>query len=74
MAKKEKGTIAKLAPVAISCLFLGAGSIWLIVGLVISIVSSFDPNAFNPVYWIIAGSLFVIGLAILIPSLISNKK
>lgn len=74
MAKKEKGTIAKLAPVAISCLFLGAGSIWLIVGLVICIASSFDPNVFNPIYWVIAGLLFIIGLVIQIPSLISNKK
>lgn len=74
MKKKEKGMIGKLAPLAVSCMFLGAGLVWMIVGLVIGICSKFDPTVIKPLYWIIGGGLFVLGLGLFIPSFISSRK
>ena len=73
MAKKEKGLIAKLLPTVIACMLLGVGLVWLIVGLVISLISNFAPGVFKPIFWIFAGVLFLAGLVLLIISLVKNK-
>lgn len=63
---KEKSAISKLLPVALGGALLGLGGFWLIVGLILLLCKA----SINPVFWIIGGVLFVIGLTL---TLISKK-
>lgn len=72
--KAESSIVSKLAPKVIACMLLGVGTVWLIVGLVIGIISEFDAGVFNPLFWPIAGALFLVGLIILIISLVKSKE
>ena len=66
MEEKKKGGLKPLILTASSCLFLGSGSLWLVVGLIVGIIYHFDTQVIKPVFWILAGSLFLIGLTVLL--------
>lgn len=71
---KKKSGIAALVPVAIACLFMGFGFFWLVVGLIISICTQFQPGFIEPIFWIVGGIAFVIGLtAFIILKLLAKK-
>ena len=65
--KKNTGMLS-LILTASSCLFLGAGSLWLVVGVIGGIIHQFDTEVVKPVFWILASTLFVIGLTMLLVS------
>ena len=65
MAKK-KGGLGALLPVAIAAILLGIGGLWLVVGLIIGICFNFNPEMFNPIFWVVAGALFLVGLILML--------
>lgn len=73
MAKK-KGGIAALIPVALSSMLLGGGAFWMIVGLIIGVQCKFDVSVITPVFWILGGSIFVVGLIFFIVVMLLNRR
>lgn len=73
MAKK-KGGIAALIPVALSSMLLGGGAFWMIVGLIIGVQCKFDVSVITPVFWILGGSIFVVGLIFFIVVMLLSRR
>lgn len=67
---KKKGGILSLVPLALGAIALGGGFFWLVVGLIIFLCGV----SIAPIYWIIGGASFVVGLIVVLIMLIKQKK